>query len=529
MDIKNAKRQVVEVNTFMGTNVLDDPNTLDPSESPYIINMDITKSGQMISRYGYEKVCELEGTGGMNGLLPFYRTYDTNKGDYLVFIHKGNIYRVTNENFTPVSIGTHAGDNVLRGITYNNVLAVGNGTPGTLMQMFDGNTMTDFSVDAPVGRYFGSYANWLFVTGVEGSPNTVYYPENEQIDTNWEHFPVKEGDGDVLTGLFDGQNRLTLFKGDGTFGVNYGFDDEFNISSPRVMPDISYKGGAIIPGSIQMIYGYFYFLSRHGFQIFGPSSESLSADLPLPLSLKITPLIRQINIKFGDRGSSAFFDEKYLAACPVGPQASTSNYIFVYNESVKRRFGKDNFTVYKDIPVDQFAIFRNMEKKDELYFTCNYAPILYKFNQGFSDDGYGYERTWRSKTFQFGERTTWEYLDLYGYKTLGSTIYLTVNADGSESEAEEITDENLITEENGGGYIGDNYIGNEYIGDGYFSDNPTPLYRWRKRYRFTPNTKQSYNMYFQLSNNAVGEGWGLSSYKLVYIPEADDPAHKTTD
>jgi hypothetical protein len=527
---KDEKREIIQADMFMGVNTLDDPITLDPSESPYSVNMDITKSGQMISRFGYEKVCELPGTGGMVGLLPYYRTYGGNEGDYLVFFYDGDAYYITNENTTPQLIGAYGNENgVVRGTTAINYLVFGNGASGNTPKKWDGTTLADLQNTPPNGRYFGTYANWLFVAGVASAPSTVYYPENETIDTNWEFFPVKEGDGQDVTSLVDGQNRLTVLKEDGIFGVDYSFDDTFNITAPRVQPDLSIRGGAYMPGSVQPVFGYFYFLARNGFQSYGPSSESIRSDLPLPLSLKITPTLKAINYLYRDQGSSAFFDEKYLCAAPVGPAATTNNFIFLYNESVKRRFQRDNWTIYKDLPVSQFSVFRNTEKKDELYFTSSSSPALYKFNNTFNDDGLGYERIWRSKTFQFGERTYWEYLDLYGSKTRGGTIYLRVWADGKITDNIAITDANLINNAEEGGLLGSEYVGDAYIGDGYYADTALPMYKWKKRFRFTGKVKESYNMYFELYNSAADEGWSLSKYKLVCIPQPDDPTYPYTD
>lgn len=522
---RDEKRLIIEASRFTGVNVIDDPITLDPSESPYCINMDITRAGQMITRYGYEKVCELEGTGGMAGLLPYYRTYDANSGDYLVFFFGGNAYYITNEDTTPVLIGSYGSELLtVRGTTYNNVLVFGNSHPSNVVQQFDGTSITPVPNNPPNGRIFGVYMNTLFIAGVDAAPYNVYYL-NPDTQDSYSFLPIDIGDGQNVTALVGGQDKMTTFKDDSIHGINRQEIANFNLTIPQVMNMLSSKGGAYVTGSVQPVYGYMYFLAKNGFQTYGPSAESINANIPLPLSLKITPLIEQINFAYRDKASSAFFENEYKCAISVGPGGRENNYVFVYNESVKRRFQVDNFVVYKDIPIDQFAVFRNADGKDELYFSSNSAPIIYKFNKSFDDDGLGYERVWRSKTFQYGEKTTWEYLDLYGTKVLGGRIFLRVWADGTVVEDIEINDDNFQNGSNVDGLIGSNYIGNAYIGSGYYSDVASPMYKWKYRYYFAPQVRESYNMYFELYNTGAGEGWSLSKYKLVSIPLPDDPTY----
>src|SRR5690606_20861365 len=70
--------EVIDVQQFDGLNTLDDPAVLPPSESPYMVNMDITSNGSVQTRFGYEKAAEIAGVGGMKGALPYYRTYNDN-------------------------------------------------------------------------------------------------------------------------------------------------------------------------------------------------------------------------------------------------------------------------------------------------------------------------------------------------------------------------------------------------------------------------------------------------------------------
>lgn len=535
---KESKVEIIEVNQFRGLNLVDDPIAIDPSESPYLANMDITKNGAVTCRYGYERVLDLsqedpQMAGRCYGLLTYYNTAGTYIGDYLM-VFAGNttggdteLYVVEDNDFeNPVDYGDVAATNrVMQGTIHMNKAVFGH--HNVLPQTFDGNALGTTTISDSIS-YFSVFQSRLF--GVEALSSILHFSETETIDTdfNTNVISVSEGDGTTLTGVVPNLDFLQVYKQDSIHGVNWNFDDTYAITAPQLQPIVSWQGGAMAAGSIQAVFGYSYFLSRQGFQAYGASPERVTANIPLPLSLVLDPLIKQINFLKSDEVTSVFYDQKYLCAAPVGTSQNTNNVVFVFNENVKRRFGIDNWTVYNNIPINQFAVYRDDEHKDKLYFSSCFDPYVYKFNASYSDAGVGYERIWRSKTFQFGERTDWIYLDLYGKKTLGSIVFVDLWVDGMTNTIQ-ITDENFVNAGISDGYLGDAYMGTLITGDGNSADAAYPLYRWRKRVRFPAGLTQGYNMYFQIRNIANNEGWQLNRYRLAYSINPDDPNYPYAD
>ena len=524
------KLQVIEVKQFRGMNVVDDPITLDPSESPMMTNLDITKNGALTCRYGYEEVIDLTSAGGsgrMHGLGAYYNTNGTYNGDYLISFNNDKLFRTQGVNYAgTISVGsTYSGGNrKVRGITHLNNFVYGNNAFTPLF--FDGNSITPVATGI-AADVLGVFQSRLFISG---RASTLYWSKEGTMDTdiNTNFTDVALGDGTVISGIIPNLDFLQVYKQNSIHGVSWSVNSDGTISIPQLQVIQSYQGGNIAISSLQAVYGYTYFLSKYGFQAYGASPERVTANIPLPLSLVLDPLIQQINFDYSDQVASAFFDNKYLCAVPIGRSQSINNVVLVFNENIKRRFGIDNWVQYTGLPVDDFAVYRN-GGQDELYFSSAYEPKVYKFNKSYSDNGSGYERLWRSKTFQNGERTEWVYMDLEGAKTVESIIYVDLWTDGIKYPNIQITDANFILSSTGSGYLGDNYTGTAYLGDAYESPSAMPLYRFRKRIRFPQVVNMGYNMYFTIRNNANNEGWKLNRYRIIYRLQPDDPNFPYTD
>lgn len=524
------KPEVIDVRQFTGLNTIDDPTVIDPGASPYMLNMNVTNSGGVQSRFGYEEVANISGAGGMSGAIPYYRTYGSNSGDYLVVFYNGTAYYWQNGDTSFTSIGSYGTDNgLVRGAVINNYLVFGNGLAANTPKKWDASTLANLSGTPPDVSIFGVYAKRLFAAGVESATSRVNYSDTDTEDTNLSSnfINISIGDGEDVTALVPNRDALIVFKTDSIHAINYSFDSSYNITVPQQQPIITSKGGCVATGSAEPVYGYTYFLSRKGFESYGLNSD-FDFNLPVPLSLLIEPSVREINYNKANLIDSAFFNQKYICAVPYN-KSDKNNLVFVMDEAVKRRFGIDNWVAWDGIPAAQFAVFRDSNKRDQLYFVSNTEPKLFKFNESYSDDGVGYNRIWTSKTFQYGENTNWDYLDIEGSMTLDATIYVDIVTDGVEYNGIEIDSSNFISSGIGGGYIGDSYSGSSYIGNGNEANSGVQLYKFKKRIYFPDTVNYGYNMYFRIRNQANGEGWKLTRYKLVSKPKVDDPTYPYTD
>lgn len=451
-----------------------------------------------------------------------YRT----SGDYLVLhASNGNSYYVTAASSTPTLIGQWGSDQgkTVRGLTYNNFAVFSDGQVNNVLRKWNVASIQDVEGNPPQTSIFGVFQKRFFATGDSDAPSTAYYSDTDSfanISTNFINITI--GDGWDLTAFVSNNDSLQTFKTDTIHAINFSFDNSYNLTIPQQQPIVNNQGGVWATDSTQPIYGYTYYMSIKGFETYGPTPERITADQPLPLSLEIEPTFKMINLQYTDGIKSAFFDNKYLCAVPLGASQIATN-VFVYNESIKRRFNRDNWTVYDDIPASGFAKFRNAKKIDELYFTSASEGKLFKFNNTFSDDGFGYKKVWTSKTFKFGERTHFKYIDFEGLMTRNEVITIGVFTD-TQTATDQITLSNLIAAGFTGAYVGDSFIGNFYIGGG-FTGSATPMYKFKKRYYFPQNVDEGFQMYFQLSSSLNNAGWGLNRYVLAYWQSPEEPTY----
>lgn len=465
----------------------------------------------------------------------YIEVYST-KGDYLVLHHSnGNSYYVTNTMIAagtaPTLIDTYGTDSgPVRGTTFNNYAIFGNGYYSNVVKKWNGAAMTSVGGSPPRANIFNVFQKRIFMSGDDYYPYAVNYSEVDDSETGYvaNVTTFTKGDGQDVTAMISNNDFMQVFKEDSIQGMNFSFDADYNLTLPQQQPIVNSQGGAYATGSVQATYGYTYYLSKKGVETYGPTPERIVADQPLPLSLKIEPTIKTINFAQRENIVSAFFDQKYLLSCPLGA-STTNNYTLVFNESIKRRFGKDNWTMYDDIPAAAYSIFRDSSKIDQLYFASQLEPKVFKFNNSFSDNNSGYNRLWRSKTFQFGERTQWAYIDIEGAMVDNGKLYVDLVTDQITVAGIEITSANFITAGGGaGGYIGYSYIGDLYIGGAFYGSVPT-MYRFKKRIWFPQGVNYGYNMYFQVRNNADGEGWALNRYVLAYRVDPETPTYNRAD
>lgn len=459
-----------------------------------------------------------------------YEEIYSTKGNYLILhTSDGNAYYITATNSTPTLIGSWGTDANMpvRGTTFDNYSVFSDGSVGNFIKQWNGTTLSNLASLALKANIFSVFQKRLFTAGDSDAPSRVNYSDSDSTGNITSNFiNITVGDGWDVTSMIPNNDSLQVYKTDTINGINFSFDNSYNLTVPQQQPIMNSQGGVWATDSAQAVYGYTYYMSNKGFETYGPSPERVVADRPLPLSLEIEPTFKQINMQYANNIKSAFFDNKYMCAVPLGG-ARIVNSVFVYNENIKRRFGRDNWTMYDGIPAAGFCKFRNQLQIDELHFISCTDGKVYKFNNTFSDAGFGYNKIWTSKTFKFGERTHYKYIDFEGVMTLNEVITIAVYTD-TEVASDTITKANLISSGITGAYVGDSFVGNSYVGGG-FTGSATPLYKFKKRFYLPQNVDEGYSMYFQLSSSLDSAGWGMNRYVLSYYQLPEEPSYGFTN
>jgi len=526
MKIKSGKQYIV-VNDVAsgGVNTRDEPIQLEPNESPYILNMDIDKRGRVITRFGFEEWASISGiTGGFRGVLPYYRTYGTDSGDYLLTFHSdGNAYFSTNTTPTPSSISAYGATTTeeVRGIVFDNKAIFSNKSDVPKKWEGTGN-LADLGGTPGLGDIWAVHNRFLLLSGRKSAPSTIYNSEIDDAET-WSggvsgNIPISLGDGQNVEYVDSHTDACTVFKEKSKLGLAETFDDSNVMVNFAQKEIVDRSGGCVATGSAQPALNQTYYLSGNGFQSYGAGQNYPDKRMTESLSFKLKSVVGRINYAQYSKITSIYANDIYKCATPLN-SSTTNNFMFVYNEL----YGA--WTLYDGINTAGMAIFRDANRIDQEYFVSNSEPKIFKRNKTFSDDGFGYTRIYRSKTWRLGLKTHWRYIDLYGSKVKGKDVKLRVNVDSIYDKELKITDSNLMRSATGSGYIGDNYSGDNYVGGGTGGDGDVPMYKWHYRYDFGSDVNVGRDMFFELRNQEDGAGWSFESYGIAFEPLNENVAY----
>lgn len=510
-----------------GLNSKDDPRDLADNESPELLNMDIGSKGRAISRTGYEKWgTAISGqTGGFRGLLPYYRTYGANSGDYLLSFHSnGNGYKSTNTTPTPASIDTYGTDSgSVRGIVFNNTAIIGNGLAANSIQAWSGSgNLAALAGSPPDGKIFGVINHSLLIVGT--GTRTIYWCDIDD-ETDWStgiasNTVCQTKDGGDVRALLSANDQPMALAEFSKHMMDITFDSSDLLVRYAFKEKVDSSGGCCATGSaVSMVNSsgeaVFYLSAREGYQSYGSLENFSNARTPSEIGYKIKPTTDRINYSAHDVINSEVWEKKYICLAPFN-NATKNNYGFVYNTE----YG--GWTVYT-YPFADLKRFRDSFGRDQLILASNGDPQLFKANKSFSDDGFGYERVYRSKTHDYGGRVRFDWVDFEGSKVLGKDIEISVYIDG-RVEKRKVTDDNLIVG-TGGGYVADNWVGDNYVG-GAAGNLGTPMYRWRGRFKIQ-NYAEGQQIYWRSYNNSDGGGYAMQGYGIKIKPVSNEIARNT--
>jgi len=493
-----------------GVNTHDEPRELKDNESPFILNMDVKNRGRVICRTGYELWGEVAVNYGGRGLLPYYRTYGTDSGEYLLsFYGNGKAYYSVSATGTPVEIGTLGTDSgSVRGSVFENTAIYGNGLAANVTQSWAGTGASANVTNAPDSKVWGQVNHSLMGVGLT-APTTLQWSDIDEFD-DWttgiaSNSTVGLGDGQDITWVGTVNDTPVVFKERSIFPIEISFDTSDICVRFAFKERKNSCSGCIATGSVVPIANSqgesAYYLSENGFEAYGVVENLATTNNPNAISYNINPTVRRINFQYADKINAEKWEDKYICIVPF-EHSQTNDYAFVQS----LEFG--SWTLYNGMNFADIKRFHDSNGRDMLIAQSASEAKLFKFNNNFSDNGFGYERAFQSKTFTFGNRIQWKWLDLVGSKTIGSTIYVQIDVDG-RTELYKINDSHL-TKGTGGGFIGDNWIGDSYAGGG-FHGNATPLYDFKARIAIK-NIQYGSEFKFKVYNNADGEGWSLRGY-----------------
>jgi len=161
---------------------------------------------------------------------------------------------------------------------------------------------------------------------------------------------------------------------------------------------------------------------------------------------------------------------------------------------------------------NSFAIFRNASSEDRLVFGSPSQPKIYTLSQNFSDNGFGYTRTLKTKKYHFGQPHQikhYQWIDISGLLALSTKLDVTIFVDDAPYQLTLDKDNvNFLQEPSTEGYFGEDYIGDTYFG-GTGEDVEVPLFPFVKRIYIHQDYRRGRTIQVQFKNDGNNQGWAI--------------------
>ena len=510
--IKQMRQQIF---TFEdGLDTLTDPRRLKPNNnketvagSPDMENVEITKTGSILTSTGFEEVSSIASTGGAKNLLDYEKNDTTH---LLIITHGDKHYYITPDDSTWVEVGDYGTEaNYVGGTVYkcsdgSRYSILGNDIAANTMQKYD----YDHAMQNVGGTPPDSYIMETFMGRLWAASGSTLYYTNVDDEDDWAGGGTI-GFNDIITGLKKDGSRLTVFTKSYHQGVTFTFDSDYNISVPG--KEINEREpGCLAHKSVRAVYSDIYYWSDIGVMSLGSERNYVDQALPRPQSLStlIDPSLEYTNKAYRKDACSLFYQQQYYLSVPYGTDNFNSR-TFVYNRNRKA------WTLRTGIYPTDWSLFRDSNYKNEVYFTDYFASRLLKFNDSYSYAGSGYTRKWTSKKFVMGDANRmkkWKWIDITGSIDEATEIRVRIQVDNNYKEYK--IDRTELEVDAFGEYIGDNFLGDAYLGGAEAEDSR--FKRFRSRLQFPKDLTEGFDMQITIYNSAEEQPWKIDYIGIEY-------------
>jgi len=299
-------------------------------------------------------------------------------------------------------------------VMYKDVMYITNGVDNYMD--YDGKAVTEYAgVDK--GKYLIVASDVAYLAGIDGDESTVVYtnanPANLQTFPNTE--PINEDDGQIIVGLSYIGALVIVFKERSV----YSYD---SISSPTVVTNLDYDGGATAHTAITRVENDVYFMADLGV-------VSLSQRQGVSGSFRSSPISRNIQTKMDlvtDKAICAsFYSQRthnyYLSVADDGTSLNKTIYVL--------SFITGGWTYYQGINANGFFEHEDANGDWHMLALNSYGGQTIEMETGYDDNGSAIASTLKTKVYDFettGLVKVFQRCDLGGIHTSGSSVTATI-------------------------------------------------------------------------------------------------------
>ncbi len=324
-----------------GVNSKDFFDTLKPTESAHLENLEISNKGQAITRKGQSLFLTDVGSTAFLGLNAYYLDATTS---YLVAASGTAVVRSNTTDWTQISTASMGAGHDTGFIQANKLFFVYNGSAHT--SWWDGTTWTTGgtwpgSVSPPTATTSAWLANYLFLAGDPAQPDWVYVSNNlnprafDALDI----LPINTGDGQKVQRLEPYRTGdIIIYKDRSIYDLNIASIDSTCSPQPTCqwsIKPLSKDLGTPAPRSVVSLGNDQWFLSSPPYAIRSLSSSQFDKVFVNINSLPIQDVFngngeRIINTTQISKAAGVIYDNKYFLAIPTG-SSTVNDFVVVYD------------------------------------------------------------------------------------------------------------------------------------------------------------------------------------------------------
>ena len=445
-----------QTNSFVGgVNNITSSKLLEPTQSVELINVDIDRIGNAVTRRGTASLAGTsvpEGTANIQGMYYF----DTGSFNQLVICKNRKIfyYDGVAGSGSWVQEGssylTNAADDSVYFAQLSDKLYFCDGT--SALKSFNGTAVNSIpaAANAPSGvKLIASHTERLFAVRT-AEPDTIYVSDilSAEGTSAWssvDSFRVG-GDGEPIIALQPWTGyRLVVFKLNSTYVIET--DPTASISS-WIVETISREVGCIAPRSVAQVGSNIYWLANDGVRTLARTLQGNENEISDPLSKIIDSTIQEINPAQIQKAAGAYYANRYILSIPIS-SSTTNNATICYNTLHKAWSGKwtgdfkaSAFARYTNDPNNLLAL---ATPDGRVLRWLDYIKDEQEVTTDYQDSGSSIPTSITTREFTFGEPMSYKslynvevqfysstaFVSVYVLDDLGSTITAFSNIDSS--------------------------------------------------------------------------------------------------
>ena len=433
-----------QTNSFTGgVNNITSSKLLEPTQSVELINVDIDRIGNAVTRRGTADLAGSavpEGTANIQGMAYF----DIGTFNQLVICKNRKIfyYSGTAGSGSWAQEGssylTNAADDSVYFAQLSDKLYFCDGTSD--LKSFNGTSVNSIPVaaNAPSGiKLLTSHTERLFAVRT-AEPDTIYVSDilSAEGTSAWsavDSFRVG-GDGEPIVAMQSWTGfRLVVFKDNSTYVIE---TDPTATISNWVVQRISREVGCIAPRSVAQVGANLYWLARDGVRTMQRTLAGTEQEISEPISKVIDSTIREINLTHIQKSAGVYWDNRYILSIPTST-SSTPNCSICYNTIHRSWSGKwtgdfkaSVFSPYTNSPSNLLAL---ALPDGRVLQWREWAKDENEVDSDYEDSGSGIPTSITTREFTWGEPMSYKSLNnlevqFYASRALAS-VYI-VNDEG---------------------------------------------------------------------------------------------------